>query len=369
MLWHCICRKTNLPAWWDNRRIHSYWKGKVVLLTGGGTGIGKSMAIQLATAGAKVIITGRRSATLNETVEAAKKAVSGVGGGGGEGGEKGVVTHFVCDHGNLSSVNEVMDHVFEQYGKLDALILNHAWGQVKLASRFGGDELDNATQAVMDANYRGPIKLVWAAMAALRVSKGQVLYVHSLSAFHSVPKLGLYSSSKAGFKSWLDIVRLENRGSGVAFTVACPGLVKTNEAASYIDNDALAQGMEIEKAARLILKDGARRAREVHYPMVDRPTVPGSIVSTLSFLCPGAFDRLFLLSMSLGTGISDATPPHPSMLHDKPPPTAEEMKAARAAGKDPYEKLRLAPPTPRAPTGGNGEDVPPKKSGIWPWSS
>lgn len=98
---------------------------KIALVTGGSRGLGKAVALELAQAGAYVIVTGRSTrghstqselpdTTIDETVDAVHKA-------GGE------AEAFKCDHTDAEAVKALVDYIVKQHGKLDILV-NNAWG-------------------------------------------------------------------------------------------------------------------------------------------------------------------------------------------------------------------------------------------------
>ncbi len=99
--------------------------GKIALVTGGSRGLGKAVALELAQAGAHVIVTGRSTrglstqselpaTTIDDTVDAVHEA----------GGKAEAVK---CDHTDTTAVKALVDYIGKQHGKLDILV-NNAWG-------------------------------------------------------------------------------------------------------------------------------------------------------------------------------------------------------------------------------------------------
>ena len=93
-----------------------YFNGKIAFITGGGTGLGKSMATTLSRLGAKVFITSRKENVLKKTAE---EIIS-------ETGNK--VAHFPCDIRNVEQIEKSLDECVKQLGDLPSLIVNNAAG-------------------------------------------------------------------------------------------------------------------------------------------------------------------------------------------------------------------------------------------------
>jgi NAD(P)-dependent dehydrogenase (short-subunit alcohol dehydrogenase family) len=184
-------------------------EGKIALVTGGGTGIGKAIAEAILAEGAQVIIIGRTEFKLIETQREL-----------GSGSEI-----MVCDVTEESQVNKVYETIMTNHGRLDILI-NNAGTSFKEKAY----ELTYASwKKVIDINLNGAFLCARDAMKIMVNQKsGRIINIGSISGQMGRPLNAPYTSSKFGIEGLTRAFALDGRDHGVAVSVIHPGNVATN---------------------------------------------------------------------------------------------------------------------------------------------
>ena len=133
-------------------------KGKSIIVTGGGTGLGKSMATRFAELGADLVITSRRQNVIDETAEALRQY-------------GGKVLAVACDVRDPDQVQNMVDHTVNEFGKID-ILLNNAAGNFISPTE---DLSPNAFKTVVDIVLNGTFNCTQAAGKVMRENKGGVI--------------------------------------------------------------------------------------------------------------------------------------------------------------------------------------------------
>ena len=195
--------------------------GKVAMVTGGGRGLGRTMAVALAQAGADVALTGR---TLNTCQEAAH-AISETSGRR--------CRAFQGDVTKSADVERVVKEVEQEFGRIDILI-NNAGNNI----RGSVDQLTEADwDSVLDTNLKGPFlvsRLVGPAMA--RRGWGRIINLGSILSVIALPGRAPYASAKAGVLNLTRVLALEWAGTGVTVNCICPGPFATEMNRQLLDD-------------------------------------------------------------------------------------------------------------------------------------
>ncbi len=231
------------------------FEGKVAWITGGGSGIGRAVAFELARQGAKVAVSGRRAERLNEVVAEIEQA----------GGEAMAVACDVCDEAQLASA---IGAVVERFGRLDVAIANAGYAVSGLVERLSAEEW----RRQLEVNVIGSALAARYALPELHKSGGRFAMVGSVAAFICAPKLGAYNASKHAVRALGHTLSVELHGSGVSCTVVHPGYVESEIA--QVDNrgefdparaDKRPKNMmwPADKAARVIVRAIHERQREL----------------------------------------------------------------------------------------------------------
>jgi len=187
--------------------------GKVALVTGGGSGIGRATAQALAREGAKVVVAGRRKEALDETARLIRTA----------GGDALAVTADVTGEQDVSRLIAV---TVQTYGGLDIAFNNAGTeaGAGPIATTTGSDY-----DAVFDANVRGTWLSIKHELPAMRARGGGVVINNSsVVGLIGFPNLSLYTATKHAVIGLTKAVALEVAQEGIRVNVVAPGGVETD---------------------------------------------------------------------------------------------------------------------------------------------
>ena len=184
--------------------------GKVVVVTGAGSGMGRQLTIELVGKGAKVAAVDFRAETLEET-----KKLAG-----------GTVETFILDVTDAAGVAALPALVEAKLGPVDALINNA--GIIQPFVMIKDLTLDQAAK-VMNVNFTGPFMMVKAFLPGLLARpEAHILNVSSMGAYAPVPGQSVYGASKAAVKLFTEGLRSELMDTKVGVTVVFPGAINTN---------------------------------------------------------------------------------------------------------------------------------------------
>ena len=186
------------------------FSGKVVVITGGASGIGYALGEQFGAAGAKVVIADVEDAPLKEA--AARLGATGV----------------KTDVRQADSVQALADSVIERFGRVD-IVCNNAGVSVMA----GVETLSPSDfRWVMDVNFFGVVHGVKSFLPHLKANPdgGWIVNTASLNGLVPLPALAAYGASKYAVVGFSEALRAELQGEGdkVGVSVLCPGPVRTN---------------------------------------------------------------------------------------------------------------------------------------------
>jgi 3-oxoacyl-[acyl-carrier protein] reductase len=183
--------------------------GQVAILTGGGTGIGRGIALALGGAGLKVVVCGRRLAPLEETAAEVREA----------GGEALPVQADVSIEADAA---QLVEAALETFGRLDILVNNAGIGGGDAIHRQDASEWDQ----VLGVNLRGPFLVARAALPHMRSQRaGHILNISSESGLEHYPGDGAYGVSKHALNALGEYLQRENQEFGIRVNTICPGMV------------------------------------------------------------------------------------------------------------------------------------------------
>lgn len=183
--------------------------GKTALITGGGTGIGRGLALALVQEGVKVAVCGRRSAPLAETVRQARAL----------GGQALAVQADVSQDGD---VRRLVDAVLKEYGALDILINNAGISEGGPFQDLTPDEWDR----VMGTNLRGPFLVTRLVLPLMRTRRqGHIINISSESGLSYYEGDAAYGTSKHALNDLGEYIQRECQSDNVRVNTICPGMV------------------------------------------------------------------------------------------------------------------------------------------------
>lgn len=234
--------------------------GKVVLITGGASGIGAATGKALAEKGAHVVLLDRTDA-----VDAVAQKLPRRAGNRHQG-----VRADVTDSASLATA---VHEVIEAYGCLDIVVANAG---VAEAGTVAVSEMDTLARTV-EVNLVGVMRTVHATLPHVTDQRGYYLLVSSAAALKNVPGGSAYAASKAGVEAFGGALRLELAHKGVAVGVAHPAWIRTPMFAAQEEIDAVREGIQklpwpfgavtdVEDCAAAFVTGIENRRRKIYVP-------------------------------------------------------------------------------------------------------
>jgi len=204
------------PALFIDRSLRGATGGKVVLVTGGSSGIGLAAAIKFAEAGAITLICARDSAKLDEAVREIKDKA----------GKQAQVHAFACDIADEAGCAELIEWCNTQFGGVDFLI-NNAGRSIRRAIESSYDRFHDF-QRTMDLNYFGCLRVTMGLLPGMQAKrKGHVVNISSIGVLTNAPRFSAYVASKAALDAWTRCASSEFADTGITFTTINMPLVRT----------------------------------------------------------------------------------------------------------------------------------------------
>ena len=189
-------------------------KGKVALITGGATGMGRAAALEFASLGAKVaVVTGHNVKGAEETVRMIQE----------QGGE---AAFFQCNISKESDVEAMVAAVVAKWGRIDCAFNNAGVGPDGVRIPYGPlTELsEEIWDKVMNVNLKGTFFCLKHEIIQMRKQgKGAIVNNASIGGLKMAPNFGAYGPSKAGVIALTKLAAIENAKAGIRVNVVCPG--------------------------------------------------------------------------------------------------------------------------------------------------
>lgn len=184
--------------------------GKTVWLTGGGSGLGRSMAVAFAREGATVCVIGRRREALDETADLI-------------GREGGKAFGLACDVRDPARVQEVVAAILDRTGRLDVLVNNAAGNFIAPSENLS----PNGFKSVVDIVLNGTFHCTRYAFEALRDSRGSILNIIATYAWSGEPGALHSACAKAGVLAMTRTLAAEWGSFGIRVNALAPGPIHT----------------------------------------------------------------------------------------------------------------------------------------------
>ena len=211
-------------------------KGKSIIITGGGTGLGKSMATRFAELGADLVITSRRKNVIDETAEALRKY-------------GGKVLAVACDVRDPDQVQNMVDHTVNEFGKIDVLLNNAAGNFISPTENLS----PNGFKTVVDIVLNGTFNCTQAAGKVMRENKGGViLNIVTTYAWTGSGYVVPSACAKAGVLAMTRSLAVEWAKYGIRTVAIAPGPFPTEGAWSRLAPPGL--GIKKKMINRIPLK-------------------------------------------------------------------------------------------------------------------
>lgn len=253
-------------------------KDKVVIITGGSSGIGKALAEVFGGKGCRVLITGRNVAELESTIQELK--------------QKNIDVHGFRADVSLEEDNKRMaEEALRLFGKIDILINNAG---ISMRALF--EDLDlSIVKKVMDINFYGVLYATKYCLPQIIKNEGSVIGISSIAGYRGLPGRTGYSASKFALNGFLEVLRTELLKKNVHVLTASPGFTSSNIRKRSLTKDGSSQGesprneekmMSAEECAHHIYKATIKRKKFLTL------TAQGKFTVFMNKWLPGVMDRL-----------------------------------------------------------------------------
>ncbi|HEU4663057.1 MAG TPA: SDR family oxidoreductase, partial [Dokdonella sp.] len=201
------------PDLFIDRSLAGRVRGKVVVVTGASSGIGRASAVKLALAGARVVLVARGEEKLVET----KREIAAMGG-------SAVV--FTADLADMRSCDALVRRVLDELGTCDFLI-NNAGRSIRRGIVHSFDRFHDF-ERTMQLNYFGAIRLILGFLPKMIEQRaGQIINVSSIGVLSNAPRFSAYVASKSALDAFSRIAQSEFSDSNIVFTTINMPLVRT----------------------------------------------------------------------------------------------------------------------------------------------
>lgn len=233
--------------------------GKVALITGGGQGIGRAIALRLAKDGADIAIVdldeAKAKTVAQAVVELGRKA-----------------THFRADVSNRDEVYAAIDYAEKELGGFDIMVNNAGIANVQPLLEVTQEEVDR----IMKINVQS---VLWGIQAAAkkfkaRKVKGKIINASSIAGHEGFAMLGLYSATKFAVRALTQAAAKELASDGITVNAYCPGVVGTDMWTEIDKRFAELTGTEV----------GATYKKYVDGIALGRAETPEDVAAFVSFL-------------------------------------------------------------------------------------
>ncbi len=242
----------------------SYFRDKVIIVTGASSGIGLASARLFGSLGANVVMAARsydKLCSLAPSVAPQERVLC-----------------VKCDVSSEEDCKALVEQTVQRFGGIDILVNNAG-----LSMRAMFKDLDlKVIHKLMDVNFWGTVNCTKYALPYLLERKGQLVGVISIAGYSALPARTGYSSSKYAIRGFLDTIRIEHLKDGLGVLVFAPGYTSSNVRNAALTADGSAQGetpldedklMSAEECARHLARGLARRKSQVILTGLGKATV------------------------------------------------------------------------------------------------
>jgi NAD(P)-dependent dehydrogenase (short-subunit alcohol dehydrogenase family) len=228
--------------------------GKVALVTGGASGMGRICALRLARQGAKVAIFDLNEEGLNETVAQSDN-----------------ITAYTCDISNQEEVNRKVQQVVAELGPIDRL--THA--AALMPSRKLVNHTPDEVMRLMQINFAGTVYMIQAVLPSmLERDAGEIIAFGSIAGQAIVPSMGTYCATKAAVNTYVEALIWELSKTNLRIHLVCPPAVNTPLIEQTLEVDTPGSILEAQKSGRLAnpekivdaIDKGVEKNKKIIYP-------------------------------------------------------------------------------------------------------
>ncbi|HRN61096.1 MAG TPA: SDR family oxidoreductase [Luteimonas sp.] len=227
------------PDLFIDRTLRGKVRNKVVVITGGSSGIGLSTAKRVAEAGAITVIVARGEEELFKARDEMKAA-------------GGKVFAYTADLADMADCDRLVETVLREHGQVDILI-NNAGRSIRRSIELSYDRFHDF-ERTMQLNYFGSLRLIMGFMPTMtKRRRGHIINISSIGVLANSPRFSAYVASKAALDAFSRCAQGELSGKGISFTTVNMPLVKTPMIAPTRMYDSVPT-LTPEEAADLLVK-------------------------------------------------------------------------------------------------------------------
>ncbi|HEV3340991.1 MAG TPA: SDR family NAD(P)-dependent oxidoreductase [Pirellulales bacterium] len=188
------------------------WQGKVVVVTGGSSGLGKAVAEAFAQRGAQVVIAARRPDALAEVADSFRA--------------RGLeVAAVAADVTRAEDVERLFAKTIERFGRLDVLVNNAGRSMRRRIAETTAEDF----RELFDLNVLGLVRSTQAALPHLLAQRGHLVNIGSLAGRSAARYIGAYPATKFAVTAYSQQLRLELGEQGLHVLLVCPGPIARDE--------------------------------------------------------------------------------------------------------------------------------------------
>jgi NAD(P)-dependent dehydrogenase (short-subunit alcohol dehydrogenase family) len=252
--------------------------GKIVLITGASSGIGKNSALRLAEAGAHVLLVARSADKLEETAS----EIAELG---------GMATIYQADVSDLEDCDRLIAEVLKNHGFVDILI-NNAGRSIRRSLELSFDRFHDF-ERTMQINYFGAIRLIMGlAPSMLKEQKGHIINISSIAALTPSPRFSAYVASKSALDAWSRAAAVEFSDRNVRLTTINMPLVRTPMISATTVYDSMPV-LTPDEATDMVVEAVIKRPKRIATRMGVALQVMNAIAPKLSELVMNTVFRMF----------------------------------------------------------------------------
>lgn len=224
----------------------SFYKDKVIWITGASSGIGEALAIELAKQEARIILSARREDELKRVAALTKLPELDI-----------LILPF--DLNNTNNASALAASIINKFGRIDVLINNGGMSQRAEAEKTSIE----TDRALMEVNYFSYVNLTKAVLPYMKRQKiGHIVVISSIAGKFGFYLRSGYSAAKHALHGFFESFRLETEQFGIKTLIVCPGKVKTNISLNAVTengqhgkmDESHVNAMSAEESAKIILK-------------------------------------------------------------------------------------------------------------------
>ncbi|GAB2502980.1 SDR family oxidoreductase [Arenimonas alkanexedens] len=284
------------PDLFVDRTLRGHVANKVVVITGGSSGIGRASALKVAEAGAKVIIVARGEEELFKT----RDEIIAAG---------GKCWAYTCDLTDLVSCDALVKTVLDEHKVVDVLV-NNAGRSIRRSVEASYDRFHDY-ERTMQLNYFGCLRLIMGFLPVMtQRRKGHVINISSIGVLASSARFSAYVASKAALDAFSRCAQAEFSGKNIAFTTVNMPLVKTPMIAPTKMYDSMPT-LTPEEAADLVVKAIIERPSRVATRM-------GIFAATLNAVAPKAYEVIMNTAFEMFPDSAAAKGDRKALKDEKP---------------------------------------------------